>query len=336
MTASTGGGTPASNTGSTNTSGSSSGTGASSSTNATITAPGNATFGGNNPNVASGATPNFTPASAPPAGSVLTFAQSALAVTSTTVADANAGGGTLTIQSQSPANQASVVLIGELKIPALSIDVPVFSAGLNGGTSGGQPNGGGVLNADFGSLNYTLLARWDYTPSGANAAYFGYSLGGYQTPAGAVPKSGTAAYSGSASSVGAPTTNASGGAFGELFIPTTGGGITIIRVSGNVAANVNFGTGAVAGSLSGMQFQGGATPSPWNSVNLAGTLSGAAISGTTSTSAAPANSGNAGFSSTATGTFTGGLYGPNGQEIGAIWTLYDPGGKSAIGSFAGK
>jgi hypothetical protein len=46
--------------------------------------------------------------------------------------------------------------------------------------------------------------------------------------------------------------------------------------------------------------------------------------------------GDIGFSSSATGKFSGALYGPNAQEVGAIWSLYDPSGKAALGGFAAK
>jgi hypothetical protein len=50
----------------------------------------------------------------------------------------------------------------------------------------------------------------------------------------------------------------------------------------------------------------------------------------------PAGAGTIGFSSSSTGTFSGALYGPNAQEVGAIGTLYDPSGKAALGGFAAK
>jgi hypothetical protein len=40
-----------------------------------------------------------------------------------------------------------------------------------------------------------------------------------------------------------------------------------------------------------------------------------------------------GFGASSTGIFNGALFGPNGEELGALWTLHDPTGqgKSAIG-----
>jgi hypothetical protein len=338
-----GGGSPAtSNNSGANTSGNGASTTGGTSSTTTITAPGAATFGGNSPNVAAGSTPNFTSASPPPTGTNLTFNQSAVKLTLLTATDASVGGGTLTLQSQSPINGPSVILTGELKIPGISLDVPIFATGLNGGTSGGQPNGGGTLNADFGALTYTLLGRWDYQPpNSGGTTFFGYSLGGYVTPSAGVPAAGTATYSGTASptSLGggaSPTVNTAGGAVGEIFFPMPSGVVTFIRVAGTANVNVNFATGAVTGSLTNMQFLGGATLSAWNDVSLTGSLSGASLSGTTSTSGPPPSAGNAGFSSSSTGKFNGALYGPNAQEVGAIWSLYDPSGKAALGGFVAK
>ncbi len=76
---------------------------------------------------------------------------------------------------------------------------------------------------------------------------------------------------------------------------------------------------------------------PWNTVNLTGTLSGATFGGNTSTPGAPTNGGNYALSSAATGKFAGALYGPNGEELGAVWTLSEPNavnGKSAVGTIS--
>jgi hypothetical protein len=263
-----------------------------------------------------------------------------LKITGTTVTDANAGGGTFQIEIQSASNSPSVTLTGELEVPALSLDVPLFSAGLNGATSGGQPNGGGLLNANFGALNYTLLGSWDYQSQNSGGTnYTGYSMAGFQTPTAGIPASGTAVYTGSAATSTpaggvAPTIGGAGGAVGRVYFPDPAGNVVVVGVAGNASLAVNFNNGTVAGSLTGMKFQGAATLSAWNDVQLAGNLSGGTLAGATSTGAAPAGSGNAGFSSSSTGKFNGALYGPNAQEVGAIWSLYDPSGKAAIGGFA--
>ena len=100
--------------------------------------------------------------------------------------------------------------------------------------------------------------------------------------------------------------------------------------------NINFATGSINGQLTNMTVGS----SPWNNVNLNGSLSGASLSGTTSTSGPPASAPPLfpqGMSSAATGTFKGALYGPNANELGAIWSLSEPtvdGGKSVLGVIA--
>jgi hypothetical protein len=165
------------------------------------------------------------------------------------------------------------------------------------------------------SLNYTLLASW-VIPSnnGLNVSTAGVGVSGYQTPGSGVPTSGTATYLGS------------GGATGVVVVPAG-----LASVKGDVSVNVNFGTGSLNGSLANMSVGTGASASPWNNVSLSGALSGATLSGSTAAASSPP--GTFSFGSGASGTINGALYGPAGQELGAVWTLYDPagGGKSALG-----
>ena len=111
-------------------------------------------------------------------------------------------------------------------------------------------------------------------------------------------------------------------------------------LTGQASIDVNFGTGKVNGSLFNMtSYNSGPAldPVPWNNVSLSGSLSGATMQGTTAVTSAPSNPpsliGSATLSGSATGTFNGALFGPNAQEVGLSWTLYDPSGngKSAIG-----
>jgi hypothetical protein len=105
-------------------------------------------------------------------------------------------------------------------------------------------------------------------------------------------------------------------------------------LTGQASVDVNFGTGKVNGSLFNMtSYNSGPAldPEPWNNVSLVGNLSGTTMHGATSVTSAPSSP--VALSSSATGTFTGALFGPNAQELGLSWTLYDPSGngKSAIG-----
>ncbi len=185
-----------------------------------------------------------------------------------------------------------------------------------------------VLNTHV--LNYTSIGVWIYTPSNA-PSYIGRVLHGYQTPASAVPTSGSATYL-------ADNTATNGWVFGNVFVPNGNGGTTSAGLNGQGSVGVNFATGTVTGSLTNMtaiaSASDGGLTTPWNNVTLTGTLSGASISGNTQAGAAPSGAGVYGLSIGATGKFTGALYGPNGQELGAVWTLNDgasTNGKTAVG-----
>src|SRR5581483_1149360 len=144
-----------------------------------------------------------------------------------------------------------------------------------------------------------------------------------------VPTSGTANYL-------ADLTPANGRVVGAVFVPDGNGALLAGTLVGNGNVAVNFSTGSVSGTLSNMTVTpNGGTAAPWNSVTLNGTLSGASINGTTTGSVAPPEAGTFGMSASASGTLTGALYGPNGQELGAVWTLNEPNptnGKSAMGT----
>jgi hypothetical protein len=209
----------------------------------------------------------------------------------------------------------------ELKQPALSIDAPNVS-----GTSITLADGRVISMGLPNNLNYTVMGWWTQLPGSAGGqSYFAYGTGGYQTPVSGVPASGTASYSGGGS--------ASGGVSGTMLFPNSGS-ISGATLSGQAKVDVNFTTGGVTGSLTNMTaiVQGDFDPpQAWNNVALSGSLSGATMRGTTAVTNAPGNSLSMG--SGATGTFSGALYGPNAQELGATWTLYDSSGngKTAAG-----
>jgi len=161
-------------------------------------------------------------------------------------------------------------------------------------------------------------------PATAGDSYWGRGFTGYQTPPAGVPLSGTAHYAGGGS--------APGGVFGDEF-SASNTGLVNATVTGQAGFDVNFSSGAVTGSFTNMTVgvAGDGDPQPWNNVALTGSLTGSAMRGTTMTTNAPTNG--LSMSSGASGTFVGALFGPNGQELGASWNLYDPsgGGKTAQG-----
>ncbi len=184
-----------------------------------------------------------------------------------------------------------------------------------------------------GLLKYTAGSIWTITTGGVN--YTGVSSSGSGTPIANVPISGSAAYSGSG--------GAGAGTIGQYYVPNGNGGISTGALTGDIAVNVNFGTGGVNGVLLHMTTTpaDGSASAPWNDVVLSGNINrlanNASFTGTTGTSGAPAGAGNAGFSSAATGQLGGAFFGPNVDEVGGTWTLTDPnaadGGKTAFGVF---
>jgi len=186
---------------------------------------------------------------------------------------------------------------------------------------------GGKINAAFGTMTYTLLGGWAYTPASGNKAYIGQVVTGYGTPQASVPTTGTANYSGT------------GGVIGAYTVPTASNTIELGILNGDASLSVNFATNATTGSFSNMQAKaiGSTTTTPWNNLTLTGTLTTGAnaqtLDGPITTTGA---TGTAGFSGAASGSFHGALYGPTAQEIGGMWTLSEStasGGKAAVGTF---
>ena len=166
-------------------------------------------------------------------------------------------------------------------------------------------------------LSWTTYGDWVISGGpGDPTTRFGSFVTGYRTPLTAVPKTGTASFTGSVA--------------GQVFVPL-GIGVSRFLLSGDAALQANFGSGAISGSLTNMRADG----LPWNSVSLQGTITSAsnAFSGTSATSFA--GGGTAILSGAATGTFAGHFFGPSAQELGAVWTLFD-GTKTAQGSFGAK
>lgn len=274
-----------------------------------IAAPVAASLGGNAPLIASAATPTLANA---PTGTVFPLNQSALSsdpferqVTSFTYSN----GATLTFLENKQVNGVS---IGTYEFKASNMDITLTADG----TAAIIPNSSYTqIGLTTSNLNYTVLASW-VIPSnnGLNVSIAGFGVSGFQTPGAGLPTSGTATYTG----IGSATAIA--------VIPS---GFTSVK--GDTTVNVNFGTGSLSGSLTNMIASPGVAASPWNNVGLTGSLAGATFSGSTAATSSP--SGAFSFGTSATGTFNGAFYGPNGQELGAVWSLHDAagGGSSALG-----
>jgi len=292
-------------------------------------------YGGGTPTEASGPPPNFY-LPFPVAGTALPMDQAALSLNSTSASGVNAGAGTLTFQGTTVSRGAIQPLI-DLKIPSLSIN----ATGLIGdGTAKAQSDGSGVSIA-ITSLNYSLLGAWSYRPVSNDKDIIGMTIAGYQTPASAVPTTGTATYLGDNNGI----TGHGGAVIGAVVVPSGTGTVKAATLFGEVSVNVDFATQQVNGSLKNMKATDVITgvTTPWNNVTLAGSLSqapgspghGAAITGTTQAQAAPAGA-TYGMSSGASGTLSGALFGPFYDEASAVWSVNEgsgANGKTAFGIF---
>lgn len=173
-------------------------------------------------------------------------------------------------------------------------------------------------------------------PTQSTLSHAGIVIFGYQTPSANVPTSGNATYSGV------------GNVIGNVFEPNSSiravpGAPGYATLSGDSSMAVNFATGVITGALTNMTVTPNNGPTqPWNDVSINATISGITNNtflGTTAVSSTPGNS--LSFGASSTGKINGGFYGPNANEVGAIWTLYDPGpigsvitGRTAFGGFA--
>lgn len=277
-----------------------------------ISAPGSAGLGGNPVTLAAGTTPNFS-TSPPVAGTSFSLNQSVMHTTATSAADAAlSGGGSLAIDAVLP----SGVWQGHLKIPALSVDASGLSLMAS---STDIANGRASIN--FTRMTYTLLGTWGFLPTGAHDFYTGMAVTGYQTPATGMPTTGTATFSGA------------GGVSGTLTLPTPDNPVYgPVLIQGDTNLSADFASGALSGSLSNMKVFG---TKAWNTVHLSGGIAGSTFSGTTSVDAAAHGPGDYGLPGTATGKFNGAFYGPQAQEAGGVWSVWDAesGGKAAFGVF---
>jgi len=168
-------------------------------------------------------------------------------------------------------------------------------------------------------LSYVVMDAWiqrptsTLTPIQSQTAF----VFGYETPATAMPTTGTAAF---AITPGSAT---------AYIYKTVGGEVQGAYAEGNAAFTANFGSGQVTGSLTHMQLIN--SNQPWNDVSVTANISSGTnrFSGTTAAASSPGNS--MSLSGSATGRVDGAFFGPAAQNLGAIWSLSDATG-SALGT----
>lgn len=185
---------------------------------------------------------------------------------------------------------------------------------------------------EYSNLDWTLVGYWstggvwDYAED--QVRHRAVFVAGYETPASAMPASGTATYTGRAQ--------------GWVYIPTAqASGMLLCNceetaVTGNAAFTANFGTRNLTGSLTDMRaphpwYEG--ETEPWNDVAFTATIAGNGFSGATRVTSSPGQVWALGED--ATGTIEGKFFGPSAQEAGAVWTLFD-GTNAVIGTLSGR
>jgi len=272
----------------------------------------------------------------PPVGNLFAITGPAVKITSTSVSASGID------TTKSLATYRGTVTSNGVTYPVFDLSVPNISLTATNVRGDGTPSttsDGGKVAAGIGTLNYTLLGVWSYSPASGGTGYIGVTVDGFGTKPASVPTTGTATYNGTQG------VNASG-VIGAYFVPSGSGSIAAGTLTGNVSLTTNFANNNVNGTLSNMMAtpSAGGAATPWNTVSLSGTINrtdpnAVGFAGATSTSGAPPGAGAAGFSNTASGSFAGLFYGPNAEEVGATWTLTEPnaagGGKTAFGALAG-
>jgi hypothetical protein len=219
-------------------------------------------------------------------------------VSSATITSTNAnaaGGNTLTVNA-SPTNAANAFLVTDT---ALVQNVIV-----------------GLTADATGAYNYMTLGMWGDCATNCGVAnetgVIGYYVYGQETPAGAIPASGTANYTGA-------TSGNYMDAAGQLF-----------GVTSTVAVSADFLNRSLAmstASSSVMDGNGVSTAKPDLNIRMS-TLTYGSNSNTFS--------GNVSDEGNRSGTATGRFFGPAAQEIGGVYYVKGTDGSTNIGSFVGK
>ncbi|HYK79197.1 MAG TPA: transferrin-binding protein-like solute binding protein [Micropepsaceae bacterium] len=170
-------------------------------------------------------------------------------------------------------------------------------------------------------MSYSALGVWEVDTLNPNIVpgvaegniHLGTFVTGFETPASGMPTTGVALYTG--------TKNVAG-----VVISDPTGTVDRASLLGDASLGVNFATGAVTGTFIHMTAtNAAATRTPWNDVSIGASVTAGTshFSGTTAAATAPGTP--FAVSGTATGRIDGGFYGPNANELGAVWSLTDKG-----------
>ena len=215
---------------------------------------------------------------------------------------------------------------GILNIPALNVTAQIYWDSLDGGLT---------------LLNYVALGAWAEPQSNAGAygSITAFAFG-YETPKTSMPTTGTAAF---------------GGLAEATVLKPVDGSIRAAFVRGSAGLTVDFASGTITGSFFSMTQSdyvsyangtghvppvtggifGGMGSHPWNDVSLTATIAGGTNRFTGSTAATSSPSTTFSLGSTAKGFVDGAFYGPNAENLGAVWSLSDGTG-SALGTLGAE
>jgi hypothetical protein len=173
------------------------------------------------------------------------------------------------------------------------------------------------FNTDYVSawgLSYVSLGLWLH--SGAQGAvpqitFTTYAFG-YETPAEAMPTSGSAIYLGPGAVRGIETSG--------LLINANNCVDCNFWVAGDASFAVNFATGKIDGSFANMKVYGDSGALPWYDVSVGASIAAGTNKFSGNTGINQKQSPTVGYVP-GNGRIDGAFYGPNAQNLGAIWSL---------------
>lgn len=195
--------------------------------------------------------------------------------------------------------------------------------------------GGGSFEAygPAAGLQYTAFGVWDLAPCANTASctpayagtYGGAKLGVVLTST--MPTTGGATYT--------------GGAVGYVVQPVAVNPTNVAQFYGTSSLTANFGTGGITGSITGINAysvgnnsSGQTLLGTINNIGLTATISGSSYAGTTTVTG---GAGTAFNIAGATGTVTGGFYGPAANETAGVFDLSGGANNTTlVGSFGAK
>lgn len=182
-----------------------------------------------------------------------------------------------------------------------------------------------------GELFWTAYGAWNVSNPTGTVQTASYFVTGDETPDGNLPTSGTATFDGFV--------------IGNVTLPD-GQSLKVASLKGDASMTADFAAGTITGAAPNITATPlgtvvpGSPPTPgpdqaWNGLTFSGTMTSGinGFSGTTGVSSAPGNSYS--LLNTASGFFAGLFYGPNANELGAVWNLADGVG-AASGVLVGK